>query len=379
MLIVATILCLAICMLIIEKSAVKRSVRNITLRIHVNGTRGKSSVTEYIAAGLLHAQPDVMAKITGIVPTILHNGEKRTITREGSARVQEQFDVIRLAARNKVKSLVLECMSISPELQRLESHLFQPHIYVITNIRDDHREEMGQSIDEQVNSICSAIPENCTVITNETGFLDKIRETASIRNSSVIVPEELAPDQLNGLPFGIFPENISLALAVCNAAGVNLHQAHEGIKKNLRSQKSPFITVTYQSKEIKFLNAFSVNDIDSTGRFIHHWQTNTGNQGEFSLILNTRADRPIRTDLFAGWIANNTSAINTIIVIGNHINRAKFSMLNAGIDKAKIVVWRKKQLGSLKENLFNTLSDRSLVVGIGNIGGAGHHIISELK
>ncbi|MEI6275715.1 MAG: poly-gamma-glutamate synthase PgsB [Prolixibacteraceae bacterium] len=379
MLVVSLLLFTIVCILLIERSAVQRSVDHLPLRIHVNGTRGKSSVTEYIAAGLYHAQPEVMAKITGIIPTIIHNGEKRTIARAGGARVQEQFNMIRLAAKKKVNSLVLECMSISPELQRLESRYFQPHIYVISNIRDDHREEMGNNIEEQAGSICNAIPENCTVITNEIRFLDKIKETASLKNSLVISPKELHPDFLIGLPFGVFPENVQLALAVCGAAGVNDQVAKEGIMKCLSNFQSPLSMVTHDSKEITFLNAFAVNDVDSTDRFIHHWQTNTGKKENISVILNTRTDRPIRTDLFAGWIAQNSSTINTVIVTGNHVNRAKYFMLQAGIDKQKIVVWRKKQIANLKASLFNAVSDQSFVVGIGNIQGVGFKVISEMR
>ncbi len=366
-------------MLIFEKSTVQRSVSNLQLRIHVNGTRGKSSVTEYIAAGIFMAQPEVMAKITGIIPTIIHNGAEQNIKRAGVARVQEQFYTIRLAAKMKAKSLILECMSISPELQRLESRFFKPHIYVITNIKDDHREEMGKRLEDQANSICNAIPANCTVITNELRYLDKIKEIATANNSLVVSPKPLKPELLKRVPFGIFPENISLALAVCDVAGINYELAEEGIINRILNGKSPLFSINYDSKEIKFLNAFAVNDVDSTSSFLKHWQKNLGNNGKISVILNTRADRPIRTDLFAGWISDISSSLSNIIVTGDHVNRAKYSMLKAGVDKGKIYIWQSKHLKRLKKNLFNMIDDGSLVVGVGNIGGDGFTILSELK
>ena len=379
MLIVSILLSIIFAMLIFEKSTVQRSVSNLQLRIHVNGTRGKSSVTEYIAAAIFMAQPEVMAKITGIIPTIIHNGAEQNIKRAGVARVQEQFYTIRLAAKMKAKSLILECMSISPELQRLESRFFKPHIYVITNIKDDHREEMGKRLEDQANSICNAIPANCTVITNEIRYLDKIKEIATANNSLVVSPKPLKPELLKRLPFGIFPENISLALAVCDVGGINYELAEEGIINRILNGKSPLFSINYDSKEIKFLNAFAVNDVDSTSSFLKHWQKNLGNNGKISVILNTRADRPIRTDLFAGWISDISSSISNIIVTGDHVNRAKYSMLKAGVDKGKIYIWQSKHLKRLKENLFNMIDDGSLVVGVGNIGGDGFTILSELK
>jgi poly-gamma-glutamate synthase PgsB/CapB len=379
MFIAALIVCIILGLLIIEKSAFQSSVSNLQLRIHVNGTRGKSSVTEYIAAGLLNTRPEVMAKVTGIVPKIIHNGLEHTIKRTGGARVQEQINVIRYAAKNKVNSLVLECMSISPELQRMESRFFKPHIYVITNIKDDHREEMGKNCEEQADAICQAIPENCTVLTNEILFLGKIKESAAGKGSQVLIPQVPDNESWSNLPFGVFPENVRLALAVCDAAGADSQLAREGIMKHLENRESPLTTIHYDVGEIKFLNAFAVNDVESTVHFIQYWQEKIGYQDKISLILNTRADRPIRTDLFAGWLAQGILIFENIIVTGDHAMRARYSLLKAGIDKRKLFVWRSKQIDNLKEHLLKIAGDGSLVVGIGNIGGDGFNILNKLR
>ena len=379
MLIVTIILCISIGLLLLEKWLTQRSIRNLQLRIHVNGSRGKSSVTEYIAAGIFNAQSDVMAKITGIIPTTIHNGKEQIIKRTGVARVQEQINIIRFAAKKKVKTLVLECMSVSPELQRLESSVFQPDIYVITNIRDDHREVMGKSIEEQAQSICNAIPKNCTVITNQHQFLNKIRESAARINSRVVTAKDLNTELLEKLPHGVFSENVALALTVCDSAGINSKLAEEGIMKRLLNSKSPLFSIDYDNKKIRFLNAFSVNDVESTDSFVSRWKNNLGYNGNISVIFNTRADRPLRTDLLAGWIANSAPPTEHIIITGNHVNRAKHSLLKAGADIEKIHAWGGKQLRNFKANLFSTVSDGSLVIGVGNIGGDGFYILNELK
>lgn len=379
MLIVTIILCAIISFLLIEKWLTRRNVESLPLRIHVNGTRGKSSVTEYIGAGIFQAQPDAMAKITGIVPTIIHNGEERVINRTGVARVQEQVDVIRLAVKSKVRSLVLECMSISPELQKLESSFFKPHIYVITNIRDDHREEMGKNIEEQAQSICNAIPGNCTVVTNEVHFLNKIKNTAATRNSIVISSQEINPVVKNILPSGIFPENVTLALAVCEVAGIDRKLAEEGIMKRISNFDCPLTTIHYKNCEIKFLNAFAVNDIESTHSFINHWQNKIIQNSKISVLFNTRADRPIRTDLFAEWIARISSSVDQIIITGDHFRRAKYQLLKAGTDKKIIHTWRVALLKNVKEELFNTVPDGALVIGVGNVGGDGFYILKKLR
>lgn len=378
MIIAAVILCIILGFLMIEKSVVQRSVGNLQLRIHVNGTRGKSSVTEYIAAGLFGSRQEVMAKITGIIPKIIHNGTEIPIKRTGGARVQEQYDVIRFAARKKVKNLILECMSIDPELQRMESSVFKPHIYVITNIKDDHREEMGENIEQQAEAICNAIPANCTVITNEIRFLDLIREHASGKGSKVIVPKMSYQEAAESLPFGVFPENIDLALTVCDVAGAEGLMAREGILKYVQNRESPLKTINYNTGKIFFLNAFAVNDVESTSIFIDHWLDKIGYQGKVNLMFNTRADRPVRTDLFAGWIAKSLMAFENIILTGDHAMRARFSLIKAGFEEGKLVVWRSGQIENLKESLLRVVGDGTIVVGVGNIGGEGFNILNKL-
>lgn len=370
---------IVIIMLLFEKYIIQRGVRSLQLRIHVNGTRGKSSVTEYIAAGLSDLSPGIMAKITGIVPAIIINGEPHPIRRRGMARVQEQFHTILSAARSGAKSLVLECMSISPELQRLESRIFRPHIYVITNIRDDHREEMGENISVQVDSICSAIPPDCIVVTGEVRFLDRIREYADAVNSPVICARDPGPEIVSGIPDGVFAENVSLAMAVCELAGAEIKGALKRIKELLTARPSPMVTIRHDDREIRFLNAFAANDIDSTVSLLDRWLTATGHQGKTSILFNTRADRPVRTDLFAGWIAANSSSVDQVIITGDHSARARYSIIRKGFDSTRIHSWRRKQVKTLVDNLFSLLDDRSLVIGVGNISGEGLNIVKLLS
>jgi poly-gamma-glutamate synthase PgsB/CapB len=379
MLIISVILILLLSLLIIEKRMLQKSIASMSLRIHVNGTRGKSSVTEYVAAGIASAGHDVMAKITGIIPATIHNGVIQTVDRAGPARVQEQVNILRSAFRKRVKTMVLECMSIAPELQKLEGSIFKPHIYVITNIRDDHREAMGKDLESQAAAICSAIPANCRVITGESKFIKKIEEKASEGNSTVVTAGELDERLRRQLPYGVFPENVALAMTVCREAGIDAEKAETGIMNWIAGTKSPLITIHDGGKQISFLNAFSVNDIDSTESFIAHWKELSGHTGKISVILNTRADRPVRTDLFSEWIVKNRDSVEQVIVTGNHRNRAIHKLSAAGFEREKVTPWRRREINNPVKPLVSTVADGSFVTGIGNIGGDGFHIINALR
>jgi poly-gamma-glutamate synthase PgsB/CapB len=379
MLITTITLILIFSLLIVEKRMIQKSIRFMSLRIQVNGTRGKSSVTEYIAAGILASGHEVMAKVTGITPTIIHNGFKHVIDRSGPARVQEQVNIINSAFRKRVKTMVLECMSIAPELQRLEGSIFKPHIYVITNIRDDHRESMGKDVDAQAEAICNAIPANCRVITNEVHYLNKIKEKASAKNSTVITCGKLEERLKSKLPDAVFGDNLALALTVCREAGMNTDLSEAGIMNWISQGDSPLSTVQAGNKNIRFLNAFAANDIDSTNTFIEHWKSVSSHDGKVSLILNTRADRPFRTGLFTDWITGNYQLFDRIILAGNHQGRARYTLLRSGIEKKNIRSCRRSDSGRMKSLLADTVDDGAFVVGVGNIGGEGFHILKELR
>ncbi|MBE0666896.1 MAG: hypothetical protein IH593_04405, partial [Bacteroidales bacterium] len=241
------------------------------------------------------------------------------------------------------------------------------------------REGMGVSLDSQAEAICSAIPKNCTVITNEKHFLDKIREKAAVRNSSVITPEELDNEMTGRLPYGVFPENVALALAVCKEAGAEPIRSGIAIQKLLSDCPSPLTTFSDGNKSLHFLNAFAVNDIDSTESFISHWKRVIDHKGKITIVLNTREDRPLRTRIFSDWIAKDQQFYERIILTGNHKERAKYSLIKSGVEKVKIMTWKRELLNDFKMNLINILPDRSLVVGVGNIGGDGFHILNTLK
>ncbi|MGB5548228.1 MAG: poly-gamma-glutamate synthase PgsB, partial [Polyangiales bacterium] len=98
----------------------RRRLGRIPIRIHVNGTRGKTSVTRLIAAGLREAGVRTLAKTTGTVPRfILPNGREVPVYRPGGANVIEQKQSVTMAAAQRAEALVVECMALQPQLQWL--------------------------------------------------------------------------------------------------------------------------------------------------------------------------------------------------------------------------------------------------------------------
>src|SRR4030088_1393476 len=77
----------------------RRLLRAIPMRIHVAGTRGKSTTTRLIAAALRAGGRCVVAKTTGSEPRlILPDGRDDIWQRRGPATIREQLRFVRRAA-----------------------------------------------------------------------------------------------------------------------------------------------------------------------------------------------------------------------------------------------------------------------------------------
>ena len=160
------VLCLR---LYLERRSVLRNGARIPVRVAVTGTRGKSTVTRMIAAALREAGFSVLAKTTGSRAVIIRpDGREEEIARRGRPSILEQKGILREAAGLGVRAAVVELMSIRPEYLAVESgRILRPQYLVITNVRLDHREEMGRTKPEIARSLASAIRSGMTVFLPE--------------------------------------------------------------------------------------------------------------------------------------------------------------------------------------------------------------------
>ena len=140
---------------------------SIPVRIHVNGTRGKSSVTRLIAAGLRAGGKRTFAKTTGTAPRVIDSkGIDRIIHRLRRPSIGEQVRLHKYFSSEKSEVVVMECMAIQPQYQWISEHqMVKSHIGVITNARPDHLDEMGPKEVDVVKSLCNSVPFSGTLVT----------------------------------------------------------------------------------------------------------------------------------------------------------------------------------------------------------------------
>src|SRR5690554_5019725 len=184
-LIVATLI--LITHMIFEYFRHTRNVRLIPIRIHVNGTRGKSSVTRLIAAGLRAGGVRTCAKTTGtLARMIFEDGRELPIFRPDRANVIEQKRIIKTAIAARAEALVIECMALQPLLQSVcELKLIRSTHGVITNARADHLDVMGPTRLDVARALSATVPVGGTLLTAEdrVDSLNVMNEACTDRGS----------------------------------------------------------------------------------------------------------------------------------------------------------------------------------------------------
>src|SRR5690606_30516118 len=138
----------------------RRNLARIPIRVHVNGTRGKSSVTRLTAAALREAKIVTCAKTPGtLARMILPDGRELPIFRPAGANIIEQRRIVAAAAANGARALVVECMALQPELQSLsEFKMVRATHAVITNARPDHLDVMGPTEADVAWALSGMVP-----------------------------------------------------------------------------------------------------------------------------------------------------------------------------------------------------------------------------
>lgn len=277
--------------LAVEAFFAARYRRIIEHVVYVNGTRGKSSVTRLIDAGLRQGGWRTYAKTTGTLPMVIDTaGQERLIHRRGRANIKEQLRILKAAARENAQILVIECMAVDPQLQYISQHrMVKSDIGIITNVRPDHLDVMGTTLEEIGQSLCNTIPKGGVCFTADESFFPAFSENCKKVGAK---PCLALPDGTE--PEFDFAENIALALAVCKQLGVEPQTALEGMSHYSRD---PYALSLYRlDSGAVFVGGLSINDPVSTKLVYDRLVQNMGlGQRRLILLISNRSDRGYRT------------------------------------------------------------------------------------
>jgi gamma-polyglutamate synthase len=356
------------------------TIRSIPHRIHVNGTRGKSSVTRLITGGLQGGGIKTLGKTTGTMPCyITPKGKQVHIQRIGKANIIEQVSIARRAAAHGVDAFVVECMAVLPANQRMaEEQMIHSTIGVITNVRADHLDEMGPTLPDIARSLSETIPHNGTCFTSEQQYFQILQEAATKRNTSLhLATGETIPDSvMKGFTYLEHKDNVAVALAVCRHMGVAEPDAIRGMQTVVPDPGVLRVfTIIQSGRRIDFVNAFAANDPDSYGviwRLLKPFMT-PGKK--VVLIVNCRKDRIQRTESLAELIARELPA-DHFILVGEHTAVLEHRAITLGLPASKLSALPDSTPEAVYEAVLSQTPEQSLVIGIGNIVGYGEEIVA---
>lgn len=355
----------------------QRRVRTIPIRVHVNGTRGKSSVTRLIGAGLRAGGIRTLTKVTGTYPRIiLDDGNDVHIHRRGDPNIIEQLSVVKFAAERNVAALVVECMALDRQYQRItERQMVHATVGVITNIRMDHIDIMGRTLPEITAVLAETIPEKGILFSAEEHLASLLQEHCDRRRATLVTSRESAvpQDDMQGFGYIEHRENVALALAVCAHLGVDRDTALRGMYAATPDAGVLRRHVVHAfGKRLAFYNAFAANDPDSTWLVWRRLRDEVGLDGCRIVLLNTRQDRMDRARQLAALAGHRLHAdIDYLMLIGQCPEVVRGMAMGYGVPAGKIlsVGWTTPE--TVFEKLLEVTGQSSSIVAIGNMGGMG--------
>ncbi|MBX2991534.1 MAG: poly-gamma-glutamate synthase PgsB [Bacteroidetes bacterium] len=371
------ILAIIFCYWLVEYSQHQRRVHTIPIRVHVNGTRGKSSVTRLIGAGLRAGGISTLTKVTGTYPRlILEDGSDVHIHRWGEANIREQISIVRFASERKAQALVIECMALEQQFQRItEQQMIHATIGVITNVRLDHIDIMGRTLPEIAAVLAETIPEEGEFFTGETNIPKELEKHAKGKNAAMHLTNEqsVTSDEMRGFSYIEHRENVALALAVCQHLGVPRDVALNGMYSAIPDAGAlRRFRVEAFGKRLTFYNAFAANDPDSTLLVWKRLKEETGLDGTRIVLLNTRQDRMDRARQLTELAGRKlTPDMEYLMLIGNNTDVVKHMAMGYGVPQEKIlsIGWAPPE--TVFEKALAATQRASTIVAIGNMGGMG--------
>ncbi|NLX06161.1 MAG: poly-gamma-glutamate synthase PgsB [Phycisphaerae bacterium] len=371
---------------LIEGLLHRRNLRRIPIRIHVNGTRGKSSVARLIAAGLREGGIRTCAKTTGTLPRmILPDGFEYPIFRPARANVIEQVRILDRAADSGVEALVIECMALLPRLQWIsESRLVRSTHGVITNARADHLDVMGPTERDVALALAGSTPLGGTLFTAEQRHREIFEHTAEDRGSRLVCVNEkdfaaVTDEELAGFSYVEHRENIALALRVCQELGVERQTALRGM---WAATPDPGVMKVYQveffGRRIIFINGFAANDPESTERIWNIALEHFPQVDRRVALFNCRADRPDRSWQL-GEVCPSWRPADNYVLMGTGTFIFARAAAAGGLDLMKITFVENQEVHRIFETLVGLGGKSMLVMGMGNIGGQGLEMVQYFQ
>ncbi len=331
MLLVVFLFVLLLTLALFEAITHTHHVRLVPIRILVNGTRGKTTVSRQLYSALTSSGLRVLAKTTGSEAILLYpDGSEKPINRSfGYHLIREQYRFFSLAAKLKVDAVVVECSAVSPESQLLMAQkLVRPTVSIITNARIDHVDQMGSTKQSTADVLKLSVPEGQKFFTSDSFF---------VTDSQAIVVEDGNEELVKRVMTDLGFKDCTVGTCIPDIGLVG-----------------PF-----NVNGVLIVNAFAVNDKESASQILEQYKGQ-----DYVVLYNNRADREFRVSYFAELFAS--AKVKRVYVLGEHVGKC-VRFFSKHVPEAEVKPF---------DGSISSLNCK-VAIGMGNIKGAGMEIVKS--
>ena len=354
-----------------EQSRHLARLARVPIRVHVNGIRGKSTITRYIAAALNAGGLATVAKTTGSATRLIAaDGTETPVHRIGAPTILEQVSLLARALVPGTDAMVVECMALDPEYQRIsETRMIRATDGIIANVRHDHTEQLGDTLPAIARSLASTVPRNGVLYTavQDEALLQILRD-AAFGEVVQVSPADVSDRDMDRFGPMEVAENVALALAVARRHGVPRDTA---LRAMVEARPDPGASaverIQTEAGTLHWVDLFSVNDVASASKILAQVRDDLGDL-PVVLLLNTRSDRTARSADFSDWIGRDLPDV-PVVETGDATDAAAARLRRRGADESGAfhVATHDDRTDLVRRLLALTGTTEAIAVGLANI------------
>ena len=380
------VICLTTSLLILygflEYQRHQRNLKAIPIRIHVNGTRGKSSVTRLIGAGLRAGGYNTITKVTGTFPRmIMSDGTEVTVHRKQGANILEQLKIVEFCSKKKADVLLIECMALQPNYQKITEHqMIKATHGVITNIRLDHLDVMGPTLMDVAKALSGTVPKKAKLFSAEDRLDKFLQNKADKAKTELILADrtQISDEDMAGFGYIEHVENVALALDICLSLNVGREVALEAMYKTIPDEGAlKEFQYSCEDYQMNFYNALAANDPESSKMIWNNVEQHHGSNSEYVVLFNSRKDRKSRSEEMIAFISG--LSFDFLALTGESIELVQGMALKNDIAKEKIILVGERPPQEQLDCIGSKVNRHSVVVAMGNMGAGGAELSSYVE
>jgi hypothetical protein len=308
----------------------RKNLERVDTRIVVSGIRGKSSTARRLDDILNERGYDTLTKITGNRPYLVHNGEVHPIQRSGPrVTLYENISLINeffpeMDAYQPEDFGVFENQGITEYTTRfINRRLVKPQVVLLTNVRQDHADTLGESREDIARAFARSIPSGTHVVSGEQHPVIHEYLTESIERRGATIEQVDVPGRHEGM---IGAETVHALNDVLEAVD-EPPVPDEKVDEYLRETQPEWT----QLPNGKVFNAAEVNDVESTEMvrerlagddrvtpFVYLRWDRRGRTASFVRYMNMLVERDLIEEVHVGGANTSTFARSVDCPVTQH-------------------------------------------------------------